>query len=86
MTASLTLACLWAVVATVIAMLPNRIHWPAAYALIALGIPLVGWVTYQNGPVIGMIVLAGGVSILRWPVIFLFRWLKTRTRPEEPAE
>jgi hypothetical protein len=67
-------------------MLPNRIHWPAAYVLIALGIPLVGWVTYQNGPVIGMIVLAGGVSILRWPVIYLFRWLKARTRPEEPAE
>lgn len=86
MTASLTLAGLWAVVATVIAMLPNRIHWPAAYVLIAIGIPLVGWVTYQNGPVIGMIVLAGGVSVLRWPVIFLFRWLKARNTREEPAE
>jgi hypothetical protein len=86
MTTSLTLACLWAVVASLIAMLPNRIHWPAAYALIAIGIPLVGWVTYQNGPVIGMIVLAGGVSILRWPVIYLFRWLRARAHHEEPAE
>lgn len=84
MTPSLALACLWAVVATVIAMLPNRIHWPAAYALIALGIPLVGWVTYQNGPFVGLLVLAGGVSVLRWPVIFLFRWAKTRTKT--PAE
>lgn len=79
MTASLALACLWAVIATVIAMLPSRDHhWRAAYALIALGIPLVGWVTYQNGPIIGLIVLAGGVSVLRWPVIRLFRWLKAR--------
>lgn len=87
MTTSLTLACLWAVIATVIAMFPSRDHhWRAAYVLIAIGIPLVGWVTYQNGPVIGMIVLAGGVSILRWPVIYLFRWLKARTHREEPAE
>ncbi|MEF3046226.1 DUF2484 family protein [Pseudotabrizicola sp. L79] len=84
MTASLTLACVWAVVATVIAMLPGRFHWRAAYVLIALGIPLVGWVTYQNGPYIGMIVLAGGVSVLRWPVIYLFRWLKGRSG--SPAE
>lgn len=84
MTPSLALACVWAVVATIIAMLPNRIHWPAAYGLIAVGIPLVGWVTYQNGPVVGLLVLAAGVSVLRWPVIHLFRWL--RHRREEPAE
>ncbi|MES2843907.1 MAG: DUF2484 family protein [Pseudomonadota bacterium] len=86
MTVSLTLACLWAVLATVAAMLPNRIHWPAAYVLIAVGIPLLGWVTYQNGPFIGMLVLAAGVSVLRWPVLFLFRWIARKTRPEEPAE
>lgn len=85
MTPSLAFACLWAVVATIIAVLPWRIHWPAAYALIAVGIPLLGWVTYQNGPILGMLVLAAGVSVLRWPVIYLFRWL--RAKPvEEPAE
>ena len=85
MTASLGLACLWAIVATVIAMLPSRDHhWRAAYVLIVLGIPLVGWVTYQNGPFIGLIVLAGGISILRWPAIYLFRWFKSRG--SNPAE
>jgi hypothetical protein len=77
MTPSLTLACLWAVAATVIALLPNRIHWGAAYVLAAVGIPLLGWVTLQNGPIWGLLVLAGGMSILRWPVIHLFRWMRT---------
>lgn len=86
MTTSLVLACLWAIVASVIAMLPNRIHWPAAYALIDVGIPILGYVTYQNGPLAGLLVLAGGVSVLRWPVIFLFRWLRGPRRAEGPAE
>jgi hypothetical protein len=79
MTLSLVLACLWAIVATVIAMLPSRDHhWRAAYVLIALGIPVIGGVTYQNGPVLGLIVLAAGASILRWPVIYLWRWLRRK--------
>lgn len=73
---SLALAAVWAIVATIIALLPRRFHWPGAVLLILCGIPLVGWVTYQNGPVLGMLVLAGGISVLRWPVIHLFRWLR----------
>lgn len=81
MSLSLILACVWAVVANVIAMLPSRDHhWRNAYMLIALGIPILGYVTYENGPWIGLIVLAGGMSVLRWPVIYLGRWLR-RPRP-----
>jgi hypothetical protein len=73
---SLAAACVWAIVATVIALLPSRIHGPAAYALIAVGIPILGWVTWQNGPVLGLLVLAGGMSVLRWPLIHLVRRLR----------
>ncbi len=77
MSLSLTLVCLWALAANVIAMLPSRRnHWPQAYALIAIGVPILGWVTYQNGPLVGLIVLAAGVSVLRWPAIFLWRWIR----------
>lgn len=77
MTLSLALACLWAIAANVIAMFPSkRNHWPAAYGLIAIGIPLLGYVTYQNGPWVGLLVLAAGASTLRWPVLFLFRWFR----------
>jgi hypothetical protein len=79
MNASLVLAGLWAVVANVLAMTPSRdAHWRAAYVLIATGIPILGYVTYQNGPWIGLIVLAAAMSVLRWPVICLIRWLRRR--------
>ncbi|MCB2093747.1 MAG: DUF2484 family protein [Rhodobacteraceae bacterium] len=80
MNLSLVLACLWAIMASLAAMLPTRDRqWRLAYVLIGLGIPVLGWVTYQNGPWVGLLVLAAGVSILRWPVIYLWRWLRCKT-------
>lgn len=77
MNGSMLLACLWAVTATLIAILPSRDrHWRAAYMLIAAGIPILGWVTLQNGPWVGLIVLAAGASILRWPLIYLWRRMR----------
>ena len=79
MSLSLILACLWAVAANLLAMIPSRDnHWRRAYLLIAAGVPILGFVTYQNGPWWGLAVLAAGMSILRWPVIYLGRWLRRR--------
>ena len=79
MTLSLIMACVWAVVANVLAMTPSRDHhWRNAYVLIAVGIPIVGYVTIQHGPWLGLLVLAAGMSVLRWPVISLGRWLRAR--------
>ncbi|SIO29784.1 Protein of unknown function [Rhodovulum sp. ES.010] len=76
MTPSLVLACLWVVVASGLgSLLPERHHWRAAYGLIAVGIPILGLVTYQNGPVWGFVALGCGVSVLRWPVLYFGRWL-----------
>ncbi|SFN69921.1 Protein of unknown function [Roseovarius lutimaris] len=77
MTLSLLLACLWAFAANVLAMLPSRDNlWRRAYGLIAVGVPILGFVTWQNGPWVGLLVLAAGMSVLRWPVIYLGRWLR----------
>lgn len=77
MTTSLILACVWAVAANLVALFPSkRNHWPAAYVLIAIGVPLLGYVTYENGPWVGLVVLVAGASILRWPVRYLFRWMR----------
>lgn len=74
MPALLILACLWLIAANLIAMLPSRDrHWRAALVLIVCGIPLAGWVTAEAGPYWGMLVLAGGASVLRWPLIWLWR-------------
>ena len=74
MSAPVIAACLWVVTATLIAMLPSKdYHWRAAYVLIAVGIPILGWVTWANGPTLGLILLAAAASILRWPLIYLWR-------------
>ena len=49
-------------------------HWRRAYWLIGLGIPILGWFAWQNGPWVGLLVLLAGMSVLRWPVIYLGRW------------
>ena len=83
------LACLWLLVANVVAMLPSRDHhWTAAYVLIACGVPLLGWLTMEHGPVAGMVALAAGASVLRWPLVFLMRRLRGITAPprRDPVE
>lgn len=86
MSAGLILACLWVLVATACALLPERWHWPAAYALIAAGIPILGLATWQEGPVWGILLLAAGVSVLRWPLRSAGHWLRARLsrRPRPP--
>ena len=77
MTLPFGLACLWLIVANLIAMLPSRDHhWRAAYALIAVGIPVLGWLTWGAGPFWGMAFRAAGASLLRWPLVHLWRWLR----------
>ncbi|SLN50853.1 hypothetical protein ROJ8625_02527 [Roseivivax jejudonensis] len=80
MTLSLILALAWAVTANVLAMIPSRDnHWSRAYVLIAVGIPLLGFVTYENGPWIGLLALAAGMSVLRWPVRYFVRWMRRQS-------
>lgn len=79
MSLPLILAALWVLAACLVAMLPSkRNHWPAAYVLIALGLPLLGFIGYRHGPWITLLVALAFASILRWPVIYLARWLKSR--------
>ncbi|MEM8802768.1 MAG: DUF2484 family protein, partial [Pseudomonadota bacterium] len=37
-------------------------HWPAAYGLMTVGLPLLVWVVWQNGPWIGFFVLVAAMS------------------------
>lgn len=87
MSLSLILAACWALVANLLAMTPSRDnHWRNAYILIAVGIPILGFVTYENGPWVGLVVLVAAMSVLRWPVIYLVRWLRRRMAKPEQAD
>ena len=77
MNLSIVLAATWGLVANLLAMLPSRDnHWRRAYGLIATGIPVLVYVFWQNGPWVGLVVLLAGMSVLRWPLIYLGRWVK----------
>ena len=81
MSLSLVLSVLWIVTASVMALLPSRDnHWRRARVLIVTGLPLVVFVFWQNGPWWGLAVSAAGASILRYPLLRLWRWLRARLR------
>jgi hypothetical protein len=89
MSGAFVMTCAWFVGANVVAMLPSRDqHWTGAIWLIASGVPLLGWLTLMHGPVAGMLALGAGASVLRWPLVFLMRRLRTlwQVPMQDPAE
>jgi hypothetical protein len=76
MSGAITLALVWAVVGSACGFLPRRLHWPVAWALIATGIPILGYLTLKVGPLAGLIGLAAGASILRWPALRFAGWVR----------
>ena len=76
-------ALIWLLAANVLAMIPSKDnHWRRAYGLIAIGVPLLCWLIYENGILIGFMFLLAAASVLRWPVIYLMRWLRRRGRDD----
>ena len=64
---SIILAGLWLAVAWGTKGASPRVLWPAAWMLIATGIPLLGFVTVEAGPVAGLCGLALGAFLIRRP-------------------
>ncbi|HID68315.1 MAG TPA: DUF2484 family protein [Roseibacterium sp.] len=85
MPVSLVLACVWALLACLAGMGPSRFQWPAAWTLIATGIPLLGWVTFQAGPVFGLVFFVAGASVLRWPLKRAAQRLRRAAAGENPV-
>lgn len=75
---SLFAAFIWLIAANLRAMFPSRDHlWRFAYVMIALGIPVVIWLYVEQGVWIAMFFLLAAASLLRWPLIYLWRWLRS---------
>lgn len=77
MSLSIIAALLWMIVANVRAMFPSKDnHWRFAYAMIAVGLPILIWVYFDHGLWLSLILLLGAMWVMRWPVIYLGRWIK----------
>lgn len=75
---SLTLLCVWALLACLVGLGPRRFHWPAAIVLIATGLPLLGYVGWEMGVIWFLVAMAAAASVLRWPVYYLLRAVRQR--------
>jgi len=79
MSAALTAAFIWVVAGNISAMIPSKDnYWTRAYILMATGVPLLIWLVYQDGLIWGAILLAAAASMLRWPLVYVWRWLRGR--------
>lgn len=67
-------ACVWALAANIVAFIPfGDGHRRAAIILLMTFLPLLVWVFAAAGPWWGLGVLAAGLSVMRYPVMFLLR-------------
>ena len=77
MNLSLIALFVWLLVANVAALVPsNDNHWRRAYGLMALGLPLLMWLFWENPWWVGILAIAAALSVLRWPVVYLWRWIR----------
>lgn len=66
---SIFMVLIWFILAHRAEAVPPRYHWPLAWGLIATGIPLLGMLTMQFGPIAGLVCLGLGACLFRWPLL-----------------
>ena len=73
---ALVALCLWVVVAWLLMVtLTAKQSWPAAYVLIAVGVPIVVWLGLAMGAALALLGVAVMMLVLRWPVRYGLRWI-----------
>ncbi|MFO1175712.1 MAG: DUF2484 family protein [Paracoccaceae bacterium] len=81
MSAALVAACLWALAATVTALLPMRLQFPPGIVLLALAPVLLVWLAIVHGPLAVGLGLLAFLSMFRRPLVYFGRKLLTRRAP-----
>ena len=83
MSLSLILASLWAIAATVTALLPFRMQFPPGIVLLVMAPFLIGFIGFQHGVIFAALGFAAFVSMFRNPLIFLTRKALGLRKPDE---
>ncbi len=77
---SLLLTLLWLLAAAGVAAFSRAAQGAAVWALVVVGIPILGLATWEHGPVMGTILLALGATLLCLPHLpvsrRVHRWLR----------
>ncbi|NCO85392.1 MAG: DUF2484 family protein [Rhodobacterales bacterium] len=83
MSLPLILGCLWVLAATATALLPMRRQYVPGVTLLLVAPLLLGWIGYVHGWLWVAIGLAAFASMMRNPLIYLYRRARGE-RPEVP--
>lgn len=79
MSLSIVAALIWMLAVNLRAMFPSKDnHWTFAYAMIAIGVPILIWVYLDHGLLMAAVLLVGAMWVMRWPVIYLSRWIRRK--------
>lgn len=80
MSQSLTLACLWVVIAAIIAMLPMRCQFAPGIFLLISAPFLLAYLGYQHNPWVVLAASVAIISMFRRPLYYLARRLIIRLK------
>lgn len=72
---TLGLGFVWIILVSIVAMVPYPQHRPYALAMLVLLPFLLAAVWIDWGWAVALILFLGGLSIYRYPAIFLVKWL-----------
>lgn len=84
MSLSLTIGCLWVLLAAVVALLPMRRQYVPGIALLVAAPVLLGWIARDHGAWIFVAGLFAFLSMFRNPLIYFWRRARGE-RPEVPT-
>lgn len=79
---SMILAALWVLASTIVAMLPMRLQFPPGVLLFVSAPALIVFLGYDFGWIVGLLALAGFVSMFRNPIRYYWRKWTGREVPE----
>lgn len=75
---AIVFAACWIGIGTVVALLPVRYIPPGAFLLMLLLVPLVPYLWIAGNPFLALLFLAGVGSLLRWPIVYLGRFIRAK--------
>ena len=78
MNAALIAGCIWALLSTVVALLPMRLQYVPGLTLLILTLPLLAWIAVSIGIWVALIALLAALSLFRHPLIWMARRAKAR--------
>ena len=80
---SILIAAIWVLAATATAFLPMRRQYAPGIALLVAAPVLLVWLWVDFGPLVGLLCIAGFVSMFRNPLRYFYRRARGE-RPEVP--